>query len=235
MSTISLIRHGQASFGKADYDQLTELGVRQGQQLGHWFNECQNKLDHVVIGALKRHRQTAAACLETLQPALAPAADWHVDAGFNEYDHIEMLHRQEPRFADPAFVKALFVDSDNPRQAFQALFVQAFERWVSGQFDDDYAEPWPAFKARCVAALQNLMQDDAGSRHIAVFTSGGAISVIIQHLLGLPDSSMAALNSSIANGSITRILFKPGTVTLSGFNAIGHFERQPGNGLISYR
>ena len=34
MSNIYLVRHGQASFGAADYDQLSELGLRQSALLG---------------------------------------------------------------------------------------------------------------------------------------------------------------------------------------------------------
>ena len=34
MGTIYLIRHGQASFDSADYDQLSDLGQLQAAQLG---------------------------------------------------------------------------------------------------------------------------------------------------------------------------------------------------------
>ncbi len=146
MGTITLIRHGQASFGKANYDQLSDLGFEQGRELGRWFNQCQRKLDHIITGSLRRHEQTAQACCETLQAALQPETPWESHAGFAEYDHVQMLHRHEPRFSEPDFVKALFMDNPNPRQAFQALFSEAFGRWMSGEHDHDYSEPWPAFQ-----------------------------------------------------------------------------------------
>ena len=34
MATIYLIRHGQASFGSDDYDQLSQLGIRQAEVTG---------------------------------------------------------------------------------------------------------------------------------------------------------------------------------------------------------
>ena len=37
MSELFLVRHAQASFGKADYDQLSELGVNQSRWLGEYF------------------------------------------------------------------------------------------------------------------------------------------------------------------------------------------------------
>ena len=235
MGTITLIRHGQASFGKANYDQLSDLGFEQGRELGRWFNHCQLKLDHIVTGSLRRHDQTAQACCETLEPALQPDGEWQEEAGFAEYDHIEMLHRYEPRFAEPDFVKALFQDNPNPRQAFQKLFSAAFARWIGREHDEDYQEPWPAFQQRCIEALQRLTQRPGRSQHIAVFTSGGAISAITQWLLDLPDTGMADLNSSIINASMTKLLHQPGRVSLSSLNSHAHFERDGLNHLITYR
>jgi broad specificity phosphatase PhoE len=42
MGNLYLVRHGQASFGAADYDQLSELGQRQSVRLGEYFagNRC---------------------------------------------------------------------------------------------------------------------------------------------------------------------------------------------------
>ena len=37
MTSIYLIRHGQASFGKAEYDCLSELGEQQARHLGAGF------------------------------------------------------------------------------------------------------------------------------------------------------------------------------------------------------
>ena len=37
MTTIYLIRHGQASFGAESYDKLSEKGELQAQRLGQYF------------------------------------------------------------------------------------------------------------------------------------------------------------------------------------------------------
>ena len=37
MGTLYLVRHGQASFGADDYDQLSELGHKQSVRLGEYF------------------------------------------------------------------------------------------------------------------------------------------------------------------------------------------------------
>ena len=38
MPALYLIRHGQASFGAEDYDQLSDLGMRQSQHVGEYFS-----------------------------------------------------------------------------------------------------------------------------------------------------------------------------------------------------
>lgn len=37
MGTLYLVRHGQASFGADDYDQLSPLGQRQSVRLGEYL------------------------------------------------------------------------------------------------------------------------------------------------------------------------------------------------------
>ena len=59
MATIYLIRHGQASFGAADYDKLSELGCRQAQVTGEYLRDNKIHFDAVYSGSLLRQRETA--------------------------------------------------------------------------------------------------------------------------------------------------------------------------------
>ncbi len=231
MSAIYLIRHGQASFGAQDYDQLSARGAEQGRALGRWFAQLGLPFDQAICGSLRRHRQTAEACLEQLN---APPA-LQIDAGFDEYDHQEMLLRAEPAFADPQSAGAFLQGHDNPRKAFQAVFVRAFARWTSGLHDADYRESWPTFRDRCLAALDRVMNAAPRSSTIVVFTSGGPISAITHRLLGTAEDRLSDLNASIANASITRILFQPGHVTLNSLNTISHLEAADDPALVTYR
>ena len=62
MTAIYLIRHGQASFGKAEYDCLSELGQKQATHLGASLKARAILFDKVIIGGMQRHQQTATAC-----------------------------------------------------------------------------------------------------------------------------------------------------------------------------
>ena len=64
MGTLYLVRHGQASFGAEDYDQLSALGQRQSVRLGEYLGGKALKFDAVLTGTLRRHAQTWAGIAE---------------------------------------------------------------------------------------------------------------------------------------------------------------------------
>ena len=235
MGQIYLVRHGQASFGAEDYDELSDLGAQQSRLLGGWLANLRQPLGRVVTGSLKRHRQTADACLAALPEPLKPGNGWRVDAGFDEYDHHEMLLRHRPEFKDPAAAKKILEQGGNPRRMFQQIFSEAMARWMSGRFDADYRESWPAFRARCTGAVRKLVDEAGASQTAIVFTSGGPITAICQDLLGIPDERAAALNYGLVNSAMTKLLYQPGRVSLSYLNSFPHLEQTGEPKNITYR
>lgn len=229
MGAIYLIRHGQASFGQADYDRLSPTGHRQSAVLGEALKRLNIDVNASVRGSMVRHAETANACLQ----AMGVDDDTRIDDGFNEYDHDEVLRLYRPEFAQPEGIARALAGAADPRAEFQKLFAAAVARWTGGEHDADYAESWTTFRERCVAALQRLI-DSGGSGHNAlVFTSGGAISVIVQQVLGLADRDVLRLNWIIANTSVTRLIYGRGKLTMSYFNNYRHVEGD--KALLTYR
>jgi broad specificity phosphatase PhoE len=83
MSSLTLVRHGQASFFAEDYDQLSALGHAQAGLLGdHWVRRRLG-FDEVYVGPRTRQRQTAEAVGERYrqsglpwpEPVLLPELD----------------------------------------------------------------------------------------------------------------------------------------------------------------
>lgn len=235
MGQIYLVRHGQASFGSADYDQLSPLGQEQGRLLGEWFAHCNQSFHRVVTGGMKRHRQTADACIGALPKAWRVETEWQTDPGFNEYDHDEVVVRLRPDFAEPGAIKRFLAETENGKRAFQLIFQEGMARWMSGQYDAEYSEPWPVFRARCIAALDRLIESAAPSQNIIVFTSGGTISTLCQHLLGLENKQMAELNWSLINGAVTKLLYQGDRLTLSYLNNFAHLEWLGEANAVTYR
>lgn len=234
MGQILLVRHGQASFGAANYDQLSGLGAQQAAMLGRWLTDCGQRFSAVVMGGLARHRQTAEACLAELPTEYKPSTPPLVEARFNEYDHEEILRQYLAQDAD-ARAAMRTGQGENPRKVFQRVFMAAMARWISGEHDGEYRESWSAFRQRCNAAVQALVEQAGASQNIVVFTSGGPISVICQQLLGVADRDAALLNTGLVNSAVTKLLYQPGRVSLSYLNNFAHLERAADPALITYR
>ena len=87
MGTLYLVRHGQASFGAADYDQLSPLGTRQCHALGRWLGAQGLQFEAVLRGSLRRHVQSLSALAEG-HGAVPDALEW---PGLNEYDSAALV------------------------------------------------------------------------------------------------------------------------------------------------
>ena len=235
MGQIYLVRHGQASFGAANYDQLSPLGFEQARLLGQWFANSRQIFQRVVCGGMLRHRQTADSCLSELPKALLADTEWLTDPGFAEFDHVEVLVKHCPEFSSPEEFKAYAARQPDPKYAFENIFVAAMLRWMGGEQDADYTETWKQFQARCVGALERLTAEASTSESTVVFTSGGTISAICQHLLELPDHKTLEMNWNIANCSITKLQHRPGKITLNYLNNFAHLEWLGEANSITYR
>lgn len=227
MGQMLLVRHGQASWGTEDYDVLSALGWEQSRLLGRALGARGLVPDVIIQGDMRRHRETAEAVVE--------AAGWTdvrtiTDPGWNEFDHIGMLDRQENPFPD----------HEPNRADFQAWFELATARWTGGGHDGDYEESFPAFAARIDDALRRTSELVRANGTALVFTSGGPVSLAASELLTAraPDllaSSYAGiwgqLNKVVVNSSLTKVVVGKRGPTLVSFNEHSHLE---GDGL-TYR
>lgn len=233
MGSIYLIRHGQASFDADDYDQLSPLGMEQSRLLGTWMRDMGHQPDSIICGSAKRHKQTAQSCLQAWREDLSqmPEENWIIDAGFDEFDHQEVLLKHCPQFANFVELKQFIASQSHPRRAFQEVFTAAVQRWVSGDADD-YAESWIAFQSRCREALQRACANEG---KIWIFTSGGTISALLQQVLGISDERIFDLNATLVNAGLSRLYYRPGKISLSFLNSSAHLEVHQAPALMSYR
>lgn len=210
MGQIILVRHGQASWGAADYDVLSPTGEAQagvvGQALAHLSP------DVVVHGAMKRQRRTAELAAE--------AAGWQTplttDDRWDEMDHHAMLAVEPRPF-----------DGEPDRHQFQVWYEAATQRWTSGDQDDDYEESFPAFRTRVHAALEDLRDASCA----VVFTSGGPIASVAAQLLEGDTSTYVRTAPVVVNSSVTRIVSGRRGLTLITFNEHGHVPPD----MLTYR
>ncbi|RZG79949.1 histidine phosphatase family protein [Acinetobacter sp. WCHAc060033] len=203
MTTIYLVRHGQASFGAESYDKLSPNGELQAKILGQYFDKILKEEPDVVAGSMQRHQQTANFALAEC----FPEAKIVTDSAWNEFNHQQVFAQYDPRFNEPHLLKQEVAKESSPRAYLAKIFEGAIERWTGGEFHHEYDEAWPDFKNRVENALQNLCDELAKTkpRYAVVFTSGGVISVVAGKLLELNPNKTFALNWAIANTSLTTL------------------------------
>lgn len=229
MATVYLVRHGQASFGKENYDQLSARGWEQGRVLGRWMVD-KVKPAAIFGGDMQRHRETVEA-IATGYGAELP--DMQVVPGFNEFDHTAVVNCYRPEWRDRQVMARDLAAFPKPAAAFQKAFVEAVQRWASGEYDVDYGETWAEFKTRVLAAFNEMIAYADGG-DVLVSTSGGPISVMCQYLLDLEDERALALNEVIANTSVSRVLYTADRRSLAVFNNYSHLEAED-PALVTFR
>lgn len=237
MGQLFLVRHGQASFGAEDYDRLSALGATQSALLGRWFKACGMPVERIVAGAMRRHRETATHCMAAFDTDGIPRIDaLTIDARFNEFDHARVMQvhlgaRAVVAVPEQGTDPVLSMSSAE----LQREFSLAMARWMGGEYDADYDESWQQFRARCVGAFESLTDGADPAKTIVVFTSGGTIAAICQHVLDLTNRATHELNWSLANTGVTRLLFTKGRRGLGYLNSTAHFEWARESSWLTYR
>lgn len=232
MSVIYLIRHGQASFGQANYDRLSDLGQRQAQITGAHLAQLGLSFDAAYCGSQARQADTAAAALAALPAAPALVRD----PDFDEYDSAAIITALLPGMqADHPELAGRVAGMYSDRRAFQAVYESAMRRWITGRHPVGHVETWARFQARTGRALARVRAENGRGRTVAVFSSGGPISALVGLALGLEDAVALRLTWVLKNASISALFYDDERLTLTLFNSTAHLELAGQPGLITYR
>lgn len=254
MTTILLARHGQASFGQANYDQLSELGSIQAQMLGQHYATVQRRIDAIFTGSLVRQQDSARHFWARYQSSIdaehsngmsVPSVininepDSYVLPQFDEFNHKDVFVKSDPTFSSPSAIAAEIAKAEVPDIRLAELFDQAMRRWHGGDNDQDYIESWPQFNQRAQQALEqvrtkvlslNLDRDST----ILVFTSGGVIAAITAQLLKQGSQIAYQLNKSLVNTGVTSITLKDQGARLLSLNEYSHLFSE-GKRFVTWR
>ncbi|MBB4689392.1 histidine phosphatase family protein [Amycolatopsis jiangsuensis] len=218
MGALYLVRHGQASFGAADYDALSPLGFEQSTVVGAELRRRGVEFSQVRSGTLARQRDTAATAMKALGCDV-PVIE---DPRWNEYDHVDI----SAHHAGGA--------PQEDSRAYQSVLDAALAAWVEAGDSGPCAETWPAFRARCAAALADLVAALGKGEHALVFTSGGVLGALAGTVLGVPETGLLKLNRVTVNTGITKLTSGRGGVNLVSYNEHAHLEGEAAR-LLSYR
>ncbi len=229
MASIYLIRHGQASLGMSNYDELSETGIEQSKVLGAELLKRGITFDKIVSGSMQRHRQTAVNCMQ----AMNLQSEFQTDTAWNEFDHMDIIAKFEPRYSDVLEIVKDVSAAENPKQKIMDTLVAAFSRWTEGKHND-YNESWISFCERVDDAMQRLRQQLDKKQKALVFTSGGPVCIAIGKILGLSPEKTLEMQLNLANASITQFRNSSRGLQLTTFNDHAHFQGNQ-KGLLTWR
>ena len=215
MAELLVIRHGQASFGADNYDELSELGHKQSAFAGEALREAGWVPDRVITGSLKRQKQTLASMGFGDEPEIHP--------GFNEYDFDNLLSVQF-NGAVPDAVKG------DRKTHFRTLRETILD-WQAGGLTGA-SESWIDFITRIEAARS--FATDTTAQKVLVVSSGGVIGQLTANCLAAPVEQMLALNLQVKNTSMTRFIFSGPKFFLHEFNATPHLATTERAEFLSY-
>ena len=236
MASIYLIRHGQASFGSANYDQLSLLGQRQADLLGRFFADIGLHFGQAISGDLSRQQETGQRVLASQREP----ADLRIDTRLNEVDNEGQIAALLPMLCehDEAFAERVRAGRSDSKQ-YQKVIQAVFNAWVSPECPPlDGTASWPDYFAGVRGALEEAMEQAKSGSDTIIFTSGGTIAAAVSWVLGGPHDQIYGFYEPVFNCSITRLIFSRGRVSLSNFNDTAHLQllsQQLGEPLVTYR
>jgi broad specificity phosphatase PhoE len=222
MGQLYLIRHGQASFGAEDYDNLSELGHKQAERLGAYFKQKNLEFDAVITGTLRRHTQTWQGIAKGAGFAHEPL-QW---PGLNEYDSHAVIATIHPEKLEKPDTPEMY------RHHFR-LLKDGLTQWMNGVVSPAGMPSYDDFQKGVVSALDHVRKihaaDNASvkSGNILIVSSGGPISTAVGHVLGTTPETTIELNLRIRNCSITEFAFTPKRHMLVTYNTLPHLEELP--------
>jgi broad specificity phosphatase PhoE len=205
MARLILARHGQARYGEADYDRLSERGQEQARALGRQL--ARDKLDALYVGPLRRHIETAELAAEGAGGALpAPIA-----------------------LAEVAEYPAFDIVKQFPGEAFHAVLA----RWARDEHAFEGVERVGVFADRVRAGLERVVRDLKSGARVAVVTSAGPIGVAVGLVFGSTAHHMVRASVTVRNASLTELVLRsrdfawhPERVSLVSFNSVAHLPTE---------
>ena len=221
MTIIHLVRHGQASFGKDDYDNLSEIGLKQAFLLGQYFKTLNLKFDKIFVGSLKRQIQTYKQIIKSYDTSI-------------EHECTPLLNEYDVKSVLMGFVngRSLSKDELHDKKIHFKLLRNAVAAWSENNISHNVNETWNEFDVRAQKFLKII--NNTKSKSILVVSSGGTISMILKQILSLPSSQFVNFHFQIFNSSYSKIKISEFGMSLSLFNSIAHLDNQKNSDLITY-
>jgi broad specificity phosphatase PhoE len=189
---VLLVRHAlplRSEHGQGSDPDLSDEGVAQIARLPEAL--ARFPISRVVSSPQRRAIQTAEPV------AAARELSVEIDQRFAEYDRDL-----------PVYIPVEQIRAENPKE---------WERLAQGHLPNAVDED--AFRARVLAAVDDLVATADPEDTVAVFSHGGVINLLLHQILG----TARLLSFPVDYASVTRLLYsRSGQATVAGVNGVEH-------------
>ena len=219
MAEIILLRHGQASLGAANYDQLSELGYQQARRLGEHWRALDKRFDRIVMGTMARHEQTTRSFLQGFtgrEEVDLAAHSVSLAAGLNEYNHTYLLEQLRTQFPEH------WIDTGHLQRDYYNNIRRSLKYWAEGLIPSDSQDSWQSFGERIQTALHESIEGPF--KRVVLVSSGGPISQMLAHFLGLPREQSIDLSLRLKNTSTSTVVTNRVDFTVDTINDASHLQ-----------
>ena len=189
---VLLVRHAlplRSEHGQGSDPDLSDEGVAQIARLPEAL--ARFPISRVVSSPQRRAIQTAEPVAAVRDLSV------EIDQRFAEYDRDL-----------PVYIPVEQIRAENPKE---------WERLVQGHLPSAVDED--AFRARVLAAVDDLVATADPEDTVAVFSHGGVINLLLHQILG----TARLLSFPVDYASVTRLLYsRSGQATVAGVNGVEH-------------
>ena len=222
MSILHLVRHGQASFGADDYDNLSPKGIQQSIELGKALTKQEATFDYIIVGPHRRHLQTFEGIKEGYSLTDLPAPI--INKEFAENQLMEIAQYFIPNILNTTKTTKEIFEECEPKERhdkFLELFQVVAQKWMNEELDVSKPgfEGFSVFRSRITNVLKVMQESLTDKSNIMVVTSGGAISGVYAEVIECSHEEIQKLNFGIKNVSISEFLMTTERFTLKAFNS----------------
>lgn len=239
MSLLTVVRHGQASFHKENYDALSPLGEIQARKLGEYWLRRGQRFDLVFYGPRERHIRTGEIIAQMYKEA---GGQWPQPVTLEHFDEfpaeevarafLPILTKKHSHLAEwmQEFLGA--GDPEVKRRALDRALHDVARRWITGEVSAPEIPSWHEFLEGVAEGLRIVRERSPKSSQVVVFTSSGPTAATARVALELTPLKTLDVTWMPRNASYSEFLFSGERFTMATFNCVPHLDAPE---LLTYR
>ncbi|WP_334120897.1 histidine phosphatase family protein [Limnobacter sp.] len=214
MSTLVLMRHGQASFGAAKYDALTRQGEAQARATGMWMRQHGIKPTALVHGPRQRQIHSAKLVLEGSR----------IECSATEINSLDEFAEGEEIFAaaERYFGRPMWESINRSSADVLRDYDATCRAWSLDELEIPGCLSIDEFRTEVRQWFGQTTAAAGSGQCVLAVTSAGVIAALVCEVMGLPNNKWHSLLRVVRNASLTDILYSKGRSSLLAFNGVGH-------------